>query len=55
MNSTILWKRKAVKQFADAIEYIRIESTIYMPKFEREILKKIDERLPQTERYQLIN
>ena len=50
MELTIRWKRQAVKQFADAIKYIEADSQKNAEKFEKEILRKIDELLLQPER-----
>lgn len=51
MELTIRWKRQAVKQFTDAIKYIEADSPKNAEKFEKEILRKIDELLLQPERY----
>lgn len=52
MNLIIRWDRKAIQQFADAIEYIEEDFLISADKFKQEILKKLDELLLQPERYQ---
>lgn len=39
MNLIIRWDRKAIQQFADAIEYIEEDSLISADKFKQEILK----------------
>lgn len=52
MRIIILWKQKAVQQFADAIKYIERNSPTNAEKFEKEILKKIDDLILQPERYQ---
>ena len=52
MEVTIRWKRKAVRQLANAIKYIEEVSLVNAEKFEKEILKKLAELLLQPERYQ---
>ncbi len=47
MNLIIRWDRKAIQQFADAIEYIKEDSLISADKFKQEILKKLDDLLLQ--------
>lgn len=51
METTIRWKQKAVNQFAEAIKYIEEDSPLNAEKFEKEILKKIDNLIMQPERY----
>lgn len=51
METTIRWKQKAVNQFAEAIKYIEEDSPLNAEKFEKEILKKIDNLILQPERY----
>lgn len=51
MDIFVRWDRKAIQQFADAIEYIEKDSLINADKFKQEILKKLDELLLQAERY----
>lgn len=53
MKLTIRWKQKAVKQFVEAIKYIEEDSIANAEKFEKQILKKLDELLLQPERYQV--
>ncbi|MEO8960645.1 MAG: type II toxin-antitoxin system RelE/ParE family toxin [Ginsengibacter sp.] len=52
MELTIRWIQQAVRQFTDAIKYIEGDSSKNAERFEKEILKKIDELLLQPERYQ---
>lgn len=52
MEITIRWKQQAVNQLAAAIKYIEKDSPLNAGKFEKEILKKINNLLLQPERYQ---
>ncbi|MDQ2718813.1 MAG: type II toxin-antitoxin system RelE/ParE family toxin [Bacteroidota bacterium] len=52
MELTIRWKRKAVRQLADAIKYIEEDSLVNAETFEKEILKKLAGLVLQPERYQ---
>ena len=51
MTATITWNRKAIRQFGDAIAYIKQDSLSNAEKFKLDILKKSDGLLKHSERY----